>query len=535
MSLTSRTRRAALALTSAALLAATLGAGAASAAPGDATADAVTLTPLGTYATGAFDEGASEIVAHDPAMQRVFVVNAQAGTVDVLDISDPTAPAEVGTLAAPGANSVAVHGDLIAVAEQAGTRTDTGTVSLFDAESLTKLRSLPAGALPDMVTFTPDGKSLLVANEGEPEGYCEGQTDPVGSITVVDLANGVEKARVRTAGFQSFNGRAAQLEAEGVRLTGPGSSVAQDLEPEYIATSEDGRTAWATLQEANAVAVIDVRAARIVDIVPLGLKDHSVPGQGLDASKDDDAIDITAQPVQGMYMPDSIAAYSTASGEEYLVTANEGDAREYDCFEEEVEVEDLTLDPAAFLDAEELQREENLGGLKVTSTSPQSADGYTELHAFGGRSVSILDRSGAQVWDSGDALERVIAEHHPEDFNATNDENGSFDNRSDNKGPEPEGVTVGAIGDQRYAFVGLERDSGIAVVDVTDPASAGLVGYATNRDFSGDAEAGTAGDLGPEGLHFVTAQDSPTGAPLLIVGNEVSGTTTLWQVEAPGA
>lgn len=527
----SRTRRATLALTSTALLAATLGAGAATAAP----TDEVTLTPLGTYSTGAFDEGASEIVAHDPATQRVFVINSQAGTVDVLDISDPTAPQKVGTLATPGANSVAVHGGLIAVAEQAETTTDQGTVSFFDAESLTKLRSLPAGSLPDMVTFTPDGKNVLVANEGEPEGYEQGQVDPVGSISVINISNGVEKARSRTASFHPFNGRADQLAEEGVRLFGPGASVAQDLEPEYITTSADGRTAWASLQEANAVAVIDVQAARIVDIVPLGLKDHSVPGQGLDASKDDGAIDITTHPVQGMYMPDAIASYETPGGEEFVVTANEGDAREYDGFEEEVEVQDLTLDPEAFPDAEELQKEENLGGLKVTSTSPQGPDGYTELHSFGARSVSILDRSGQMVWDSGDAFEQLVAAHHPEDFNSTNDENDSFDNRSDNKGPEPEGVTVGAIGEQRYAFVGLERDSGIAVVDVTDPASAGVVGYATDRDFSGDAEAGTAGDLGPEGLHFIAAGDSPTGEPLLIVGNEVSGTTTIWQVEAPSA
>ena len=531
MSLTHRTRRAALALTATTALTALLGAGSATAAP----AHEVTLTPLGTYSTGAFDEGASEIVAHDPATQQVFVVNAQAGTVDVLDISDPTAPTKVGTLDTPGANSVAVHGGLIAVAEQAETTTDPGTVSFFDGGSLDKIRSLTVGALPDMVTFTPDGRNVLVANEGEPEGYDEGQVDPEGSVSVVSLANGVEKARVRTAGFHPFNGRAGQLEDAGVRLVGPGASVAQDLEPEYITTSTDGRTAWATLQEANAVAVIDVQSARIVDIVPLGLKDHSVPGQGLDASKDDDALDITTHPVQGMYMPDAVSSYETPDGEEFLVTANEGDAREYDGFEEEVEVQDLTLDPAAFPDAEELQLEENLGGLTVSSASPQGPNGYTELHSFGGRSVSILDRSGKMVWDSGDGLEQLIAEEHPEDFNSDHSENGSFDDSSDNKGPEPEGVTVGAIGEQRYAFVGLERDSGIAVVDVTDPQSAGIVGYATGRDFSGDPEAGTAGDLGPEGLHFITAEDSPTGRPLLVVGNEVSGTTTIWEVEAPGA
>lgn len=528
-----RRRRAALALTLSAALAAPLGASIASAAPGDE----VSLTPLGTFATGAFDEGASEIVAHDPATQQAFVVNARAGTVDVLDITDPANPTKAATLETPGANSVAVHEGLIAVAEQAEDKQARGTVSFFDAESLTKLRTLPAGALPDMVTFTPDGQNVLVANEGEPEGYLEGQADPEGSVTVINLAKGVDRARVRTADFTAFNGRAKKLEAAGVRLNGPGASVAEDLEPEYIVTSRDGRTAWVSLQEANAVAVLDVRAARVADIVPLGLKDHSLRGQGMDAAKDDGGINIDTHPVKGMYMPDGMAAYSTAAGDEFVITANEGDGREYDGFEDEAKVKDLTLDPAVFPNAEELSRDEVIGDLKVSATSPQGEDGYTELHSFGARSVSILDRSGRMVWDSGDAFERLVAERNPEDFNSTNDENDSFDDRSDNKGPEPEGVTVGAIGESRYAFVGLERDSGIAIVDVSDMGSAAsprVVGYATNRDFDGDAEAGTAGDLGPEGLHFIRAEDSPNGQPLLLVGNEVSGTTTIWQVEAKG-
>lgn len=523
----SRPRTAALALALSAALVAPFGSSLATAAPGDD----VTLSPLGTFATGAFDEGASEIVAHDPATQRVFVVNARAGTVDVLDISDPTAPTKVGSLETPGANSVAVRDGLVVVAEQAETKTDAGSVSFFDAETLAAERTLTVGALPDMVTFSQDGDTVLVANEGEPDGYCEGQVDPVGSVSVIDIRNGVAKARVRTASFHSFNGKAKQLKAAGVRIFGPNATVAQDLEPEYIATSADGRTAWVTLQEANAVAIVDVAAARVTKIVPLGLKDHSIAGNGFDASDKDGIIDIATHPVKGMYMPDGAAAYSAPSGAEYIVTANEGDAREYDCFVEEERVKKLTLDPAAFPDAAALQKDEELGRLTVTTTAPQSEAGYTEIHSFGARSVSILDAAGRQVWDSGDGLERLVAERDPENFNSAHDENDSFDNRSDNKGPEPEGVTVGELDGRQYAFVGLERDSGIAVVDVTDPTGAEIVGYGKNRDQAGDPEAGTAGDLGPEGLTFIAADDSPTGEPLLVVGNEVSGTTTIWQVE----
>lgn len=491
----------------------------------------VTLTPLGSYSTGAYDVGASEIVAHDPRRQRLFVVNAQDGTVEVLDIRNPRAPKKLVSLATPGANSVAVHDGLVAVAMQADTKTRAGSVSFFDASTFALLKTVTAGALPDMVTFTPDGDYALVANEGEPEGYCDGQVDPEGSVSIVDLRRGVRKATVSTAGFTAYNGRVDRLRAQGVRIYGPGASVAQDLEPEYITTSKDGRTAYVTLQEANALATIDVRKGKVTDVKSLGLKDHSRSGYGLDASDKDGGANISQWPVKGMFQPDSIASY-TAKGRTYLVTANEGDARDYDCFAEEERVKDLTLDPAAFPDGEALKKDKALGRLTVTSTSPASAAGYTELHALGGRSVSVRAADGSLVWDSGDAFEKLTAELDPAEFNADNAENDSVDSRSDNKGPEPEGLDLGAIGGRTYAFVGLERTSGIAVVDITDPRHGRVAGYASNRIAEGDAEAGTAGDLGPEGVHFISAKDSPTRTPLLAVGNEISGTTTLWEVRA---
>ncbi|KGN38272.1 choice-of-anchor I family protein [Knoellia subterranea] len=501
--------------------------GAAVAAP---PAPEVTLTPLGTYRTGAFDEGASEIVAHDPERQRLFVVNAHAGTVDVLDIRDARNPVKLASLDTPGANSVAVQGNLVAVAEQADEKTGPGTVSFFDATTFAKVSQVPAGALPDMVRFTGSGDFALVANEGEPEGYCEGQVDPEGSVSVIDLRAGAAKATVRTADFTAYNAQVDALRAEGVRIYGPNASVAQDLEPEYITTSTNGKTAWVTLQEANAVATIDVRTARVTDIAPLGLKDHSVAGQGLDASDKDKAINIAQWPVKGMYQPDSIASYAV-KGQTYLVTANEGDARDWDCYAEEERVKSLTLDPAAFPNAVALQKDSALGRLTVsTATSKTSAAGITELHVLGGRSISVRSADGTLVWDSGDAFEQLTAAADPELFNADNAENDSADTRSDNKGPEPEGLDLGKLGGRAYAFVGLERTSGIAVVDVTNPAAGRIAGYAHNRIADGDPEAGTAGDLGPEGVHFIAGEDSPTGTPLLAVGNEISGTTTLWEI-----
>jgi hypothetical protein len=518
-------------LTAAALVAPLLAGGpAASAAPAKRDrAASVGLTPLGTYRTGTFDVGGSEIVAYDPRRERAFSINAQAGTVDVIDISRPARPRRAARLDAPGANSVSIERGTVAVAQQATVTTDPGRVSFFDARTLRRLGAVRVGSLPDMVTLTSDGKRALVANEGEPEGYCDGQVDPVGSVSVIDLRRGVRKATVRTAGFQRWNGRAAQLRSQGIRLFGPGASVAQDIEPEYVTLSSNGRRAWVSLQENNALAVVDVRRARVLRLLPLGLKDHAVRGNGLDASDRDDAVNIRQWPVRGMYQPDGISAYRT-QGREYLVTANEGDAREYDCFAEEERVADLTLDPEAFPDAEALQADEALGRLTVTTTAPQGAEGYTELHAFGGRSLSVRDARGRLVYDSGNALERLTSQRRPAFFNADHAENGSTDSRSDNKGPEPEGVDTGQVGGRKLAFLGLERNSGIAVFDVTRPARSRIVGYALNRNAAGDPEAGTAGDLGPEGLHFVPARQSPNRKPLLLVGNEVSGTVTVWQV-----
>lgn len=480
----------------------------------------LTLSPLGTYATGAWDEGASEIVAFDKQTQRLFVVNAQAGTVDVLDASQPGALTKVGELSTPGANSVAVSHGLVAVAEQADPKHENGTVSFFDAATLENLNTVTVGALPDMVTFTPNGKKVLVANEGEPEGYEAGQVDPVGSVSVIDVTRGADRATVATAGFESFDADA--LRAEGVRISGPGATAAQDIEPEYIAIDKKGQTAYVTLQENNAMAIVDIKSGTVTDIVALGLKDHSVAGNGLDASDKDKKINIATGPVKGLYMPDGISTFE-AKGKTYTVSANEGDAREYDGWADEVRIKSLKLDPTVFPNAKDLQKDANLGRLNVVVDSPNTDGVYTELWSYGGRSITIRDAAGNLVWDSGDALERMTAAFDPASFNGEGQEDGSFsfDDRSDNKGPEPEGVTTGKIGGRTYAFVGLERFSAIAVFDITNPASPTEAGIFRHE-----------GDIAPEGLLFVPASDSPTHKPLLVVGNEVSGTTTVWQINA---
>jgi Ca2+-binding RTX toxin-like protein len=254
----------------------------------------------------------------------------------------------------------------------------------------------------------------------------------------------------------------------------------------------------------------------------LGIVDFAGFNQ-LDASDEDREINLQNWPTLGIYQPDEIKAFEV-DDQTYYITANEGDERE-----ENVRVSDVILDPVAFPNAAELQQDENLGRLSISGIDGDiDGDGdFDQLISFGGRSFTIFDSKGNIVSDTGGEFEQITAEQFPEFFNSDNIEN-NFDNRSDNRGPEPEGNAIGEVNGRLYSFTGLERIGGIMVYDITDPKTPEFVQYINNRDFSGDPEAGTAGDLGPEGLTFISAEDSPTGRPLLVVGNEVSGSTTVY-------
>jgi len=926
---------------------------------------ALELGVLGTYSTG-LGEASSEIAAYDKHLRRVFVTNAASRTVDILDVSTPATPTrieriDVSALGTP--NSVAIKDGLVAVAIEAPVKTDLGLVAFYSSSGA-PIAQVRVGSQPDMLTFTHDGKFVVVANEGEPSGYGgAADVDPEGMVGIIRVPNGKGEWKIFGAGnlrqvsFAQYNGQEAALRAQGIRIYGPGASAAQDFEPEYIAVSEDSRTAYVTLQENNAIAVVDIATAAVTKLLPLGYKDYSAPphttatyewtnlpvvgktsagqrinlggfsglafegttrdgklkfvthtdrgpngeptgivrpfllpgftprivrftldpangkfkltqdiplrradgklltglpntalstnasqpyndevpvdlfgnvlpldplggdleaivvagdgsfwmadeyrpaiyhfdatgrllerfipigthaaagkpvpaagaagefgievlpaviaqrrqnrgmealaehngklyafvqsparnpvtlangalnvmrnirivefdtvtratrmfvyaldnpavlnatdtpadkigdavagpngeiyaverdddavpvsdlsvitkkiykftlggatdvtavdtlypivrggvtvtlsldqmttaelasvgvqsiakslhvdlatagyasvqkveglalldnGQlavlndndfgvarividnatgtfvraadytpeavtlgliavpGLDASDRDSQINIRAWPLLGMYEPDSIAAYSV-NGHTYLVTANEGDAREWPGLVEEARVSALTLDGAAFPDAAVLRQNTNLGRHTVTRTLGD-ADGngaHEKLYTLGGRSFSIWASDGTQVYDSGSDFERITAGVVPANFNASNNSS-TFDDRSDNKGPEPEAITVGEIDDRTYAFIGLERTGGIMVYDVTNPASPLFVDYLNNRNFA----AGT-GDLGPESLAFISARESPNGRPLLMAANEISGTVTLYSI-----
>ena len=580
----------------------------------EATPVTVMLEKIGSYATGEFLKSAAEITAYDAKSQRSFVVNALAGAVDVLDLSNPALPIKVGriegtaVLAGAEINSVAVRDGIVAVAMQAPVKTDKGRMALYNASTLALISQVEIGAQPDMVTFSPDGRYVLVANEGEPSD--DYQIDPEGSVSVIDVRT-PKTPLVRTAGFTQFNGQEAALRAKGVRIFGPGASAAQDFEPEYIAVSADSRTAWVTLQENNALARIDLASAKVTDVTALGFKDNSLAANAMDVQDEDGKLEIAPRPgVRSLYMPDSIAAYD-AGGKTYLVTANEGDARAWGednpayvngdmskGFMEEFRVKHLSnakgwsgrkgddlpahlsalaagglLSPETFAycgaapgTPGKCRDDGVLGRLKVTWTQgyQQNPDGtpvmytaaglpspagdrimYDHLYAFGGRSFSIWDDKGALVWDSGAAIEQFLASDACKlgsgrqlacktYFNTGHDELARFDARSSAKGPEPEGLAVGKVGDKTFAFVGLERMGGVLVYDITHPKAPVQMDYLNTRenwDLDPATQLAKVGDLGPEGLHFVPAASSPNGKPLLIVGNEVSGTTAIFQLK----
>jgi hypothetical protein len=501
----------------------------------------LTVTPVGSFSGGG--EAAAEIVGFDAETNRAFVTNGLAGAIDIIDFSDQESPSLLAridiTPYGDDITSVAVKGGIVAAALTnapsgsnaiASIAPVNGSVILLDTSGIV-LNQLPTGVLPDSLTFSRDGKTIVVAGEGEPN--CDPDNDdpnlaqdPLGTVSIIDLSNGALGATVTTLDFSSF-GKDALL-AENVRIFFPGSTAAQDLEPEFATISSDGTRAYVTLQENNAIAVVDLLNRQIIDVVSLGYKDHSLPDNGLDASDRDDgnggpATNIAQWPLLGMFQPDAISAFMTPSGE-FLATANEGDARDYSCYSEEKRISGLNFAGSA-VDSS-LLTNLTLGRLNSTTAFP-TASPITSMYSFGARSFSIWSTNGALVWDSGDQLEQFIAATYPTLHNAQNADPSSYDGRSDNKGPEPEGLVVGNVGGRSIAFVGLERAGGIAVYDVTSPSAPTFNSY-INPLINGSGPGST--DSGPEGLTFVSGCETSDGIPLVLVANEISGTTTMYRV-----
>jgi len=535
------------------------------------------LIPLGTY-NGLGGLYASEIVSFDSVSKQLFINNGALNRIDIVDVENPATPTLVRSVDmgvyGRGVQSVTVGDGIVAAAVDVapvvsadGRQTaSNGLVVLMDTTGRI-LKTVGVGTLPDHVSFTPDKKTILVAGEGEPICSLEnGSTTPLeakdptlvsdanGTVSLIDVSNGAANAAVTTLNFSAFDKTA--LLAENVRVFFTGSSAAQDLEPEYITTNAAGTRAYVTLQEANAIAIVDLVNKTVLDVVSLGYKDWGATGLLIDTSdRDNQALtgasmnlqSYAGVPLKGMYMPDTIASMQKG-GETYLLTANEGDDREYTCFAEKVRAGDASLSTnwSTGTVSSLLNTNAKLARMNTTNAFPTKA-AFDAIYTYGGRSFSIWNSSGELVWDSGSQLEEIVARDYPTAFNSDSSDTAAsallmvqgqaarLDTRSDDKGPEPEALAVGTIGAQTFAFVGLERMGGIMVYDVSNPTAPSFVRY-KNAALEGlalnPANNSTPGsyDVSPEGMVFVPAAASPNAKPMLIVANELSGTTTMYEV-----
>ena len=486
---------------------------------------------LGNELFAIFDDGTpdgGESEVNSVFEGKLYVTDGENNQINVFDIASGELVQEIDVSFVSdfgGINSVAVRegGIVVAVerdnAENAdGTETaQNGVVVRLNLDG-TLIDEIEVGNKPDQISYSKDGTQIFVANEGE----LQDDLDPASSISIINTATGV----VENFDFTQFDSQVDELRAAGVRIV-EGTLPSVDFEPEYISEGPDGRL-YVSLQEANALAVFDLEQREFVDIIPLGAVDHSIEGFGIDPSDRDDEIDIETIPVFGLRQPDAITT-TEINGQTFILTANEGANRE-----EDERIRDVVLDESFGTpeEIEALQENEGLGRLQV-STIDGDLDGdgdLDQLFAFGSRSFTIFDTDGNVVFESGDDFEQIIAAVRPpnafnnDDFgeDPSDDPNEVDENRSDNGGSEPETIAVGQIGDVTLAFIGLERDNGIMIYDISDPANSTFVDY---------IDATADGNFRPEIITFIPAEDSVNGLAQISVSFEGSGTTAIYNLE----
>lgn len=487
----------------------------------------LTVTEYGRYTDGR--EGACEISTYDMTTKRLFTTNAASDSIDIINVEDFQNPVYFGGINVlsygGGVNSVVnLNNGYFAAAIQAEVKQDNGKVVIFDTNG-SMVKELTVGALPDMITVTKDGSKILTANEGEPND--DYTVDPEGSISIIDISGGVTSLTQANVTTLSLSGAPATIEGG---LFKPGATKAEDLEPEYIAVNDNSTIATVICQENNVFVFVDLTTNTISGYKGLGFKDHNELDQGMDISNKDNIINIQNWNVKGVYQPDAISSL-TVDGNTYWLSANEGDGREYAGYESETRIADLELDSIAFPNASTIQEDSIMGRLKTfTPDMIGDTDGdgdIDELYSYGARSFTIWNEAGELVWDSGDQFEQYIADNHPNFFNCNSGKASKSDSRSDDKGPEPESITVGKVGENYYAFIGLERQGGIMIYNITNPLAPVFDSYVHSMDES----TGLMTDIAPEGILFLSAEDNHSEYDLVISSHEVSGTTTIFKIE----
>ena len=538
-------------------------------------ASAETQTGMGLHYLGRWNSGSgvggAETSAYDPATQRIFVTNSATSQIDIVDIANPSKPKKVKSLnlaskGVAGIQSVAVRDGLVAIATSAADKQSNGKIFFADTNGTLiagATSGIEVGSLPTHVSFSPDGRYVMSANEGKPSSYCltagtlSTSTDPYGSVSLIDVSGSVPSAAT-TINFESYNDRAGAITFQGGRIFGPNATTAQDVEPKFITFSADSKYAYVTLQENNAIATVDMTSKSISEISGLGAKDHSVAGKGLDAIANGTAA-VANQNVKGMYLPDGIATLKGSDGTNYVVTANEGVSRSYPCLlggTSTTAVESEAQPISGIYDATDsaiTAVNTAVGALTATPFAPATARAIqvtasTKIktaYSFGSRSISVWSPANVdgvdtmnQVWDSGDQLETKTAQFNAagynSDWNTTSGAANASDSRSTQKGPEPAGVVVGNAYGMQWLVVGMKGDGGLALYDASNPVAPVFTDYINTSIRAGNIVTGkataTAGDVSPKGLEFVAPEDSPTGSALVIASYEQSGTVGIYEI-----
>ncbi|WP_115992049.1 choice-of-anchor I family protein [Cohnella lupini] len=516
--------------------------------------DPLNVTKIGSYSVGITNSegGVAEIVKYNKENGKFYLVNgsAQPPTLDIVSLKANESMSKDKSVDVEKLSETNgfVYGDLtsvdinttterVSVSVQAEDYNTPGKILVLDYDG-NLIEEYPAGNQPDMIKSTPDGRYILTADEGEARmGNGNDTVDPVGSITIVDTVNDSishVKFDDQSVIADDVHIRGASVDKDGqIVSSGTKADAVRDFEPEYITLSGDYKKAFVSLQENNAIATIDIANKTVLSVKSLGLKDLNDPKNSLDLIKNSTPeIHLENVPFKGVYMPDGIATYSVGT-KNYILTANEGDATEWPAEDPSRINVTKVSSVKGLLDPNSEAAKFLAGKTAYDKTEVLSDMGNDSIYLLGGRSFSIWDADSlAQVFDSGNDFEEITAERLPDFFNSGHDELG-LDLRSAKKGPEPEDVKTGKVGNKTFAFVGLERVGGIMTYDITNPANATFANYINTRILDTEDEDIAMGtDTGPEGIEFIPATDSPTGQPLLLVAFEVSGTVAVYQINA---
>ena len=514
----------------------------------------------------------AEIVALNQNQKIAAVVSGDSKLSIVSYQKGFDQPNLINTLELPGnAQSVAINNDgLIAVAVSINDNND-GRIYFYRLAGNNQPEAkgfVVVGNLPDSIKFSQNGRLLLSANEGEPSKFygTNDGIDPEGSISVVKVnASKPKQSKIINLDFSGFT--TDELRASNIRISGENPTPRLDIEPEFVAISPSGRTAFVTLQENNGIARVDLKNYEIDAIFSQGSKDwSSIP---VDTTDEDGIYAPRPSNFVGLRMADGIDSFRY-KGKTYLITANEGDSRvRPDDTNFEAELEDgatysygdnlapgviaeindeltgskiyvygaagignrgdfnadqgeerfITLQYGAASDDDYYSDEVRAGKLRTgdfdlinegrLKTIKDSNDSITGLKAFGGRSFSIFKANGQLIYDSGSLLDEI-----------TNAAGFYDDSRSDDKSVEPESVITATIGNRIFAFIGLERPFNqsdenelgtfIPVFEISKPSKPLFVGSFSSPN-----------SLAPEGLAWV---EGGRNGGYLLVANEGSGT-----------